>query len=64
MIDKNDKNSEKKEIKFEVEYLLSLTTKQRFKKLFGWSDFVKKLAMKHGYNRKISRRTGEVIQRA
>lgn len=47
---------EKKEIEFELNYLLSLTTKQRFKKLFMLSDFLKNLTMKHGYYRKTNRR--------
>lgn len=58
-----DKHDEKKEIDFHLEYLLSLTTKQRFKKLFEWSDFVKKLAKKNEIYRRTYRRTGKNIQR-
>ena len=57
-----DKDNEKKEIEFELEYLLSLSREQRFKKFFGMCDFVRKLAEKHGYGKR-NRKTPEIIQR-
>ena len=58
MIDKNDKNSEKKEIEFEVEYMLSLTTRQRFKKMVQMSKVVRNL-LNNGTGRTINK----IIQR-
>ncbi|MFN3967039.1 MAG: hypothetical protein ACK4JE_05025 [Endomicrobiia bacterium] len=55
MIDKNDKNSEEKEIEFNVEYLLSLSLKQRFKKFFRLCDFINSLMKNYGH-RKTNRR--------
>lgn len=57
-----DKDNEKKEIEFELEYLRSLSRKQRFKKFFGLCDLVKKLAEKHGYG-ETNRATAQIIQR-
>ena len=58
MIGKNDKNSEKKEIEFEVEYMLSLTTRQRFKKMVQMSKVVRNL-LNNGTGRTINK----IIQR-
>lgn len=54
------KDNEKREIEFELEYLLSLSREQRFEKFFGMCDFVRKLAEKHGYGK---RKTPQIIQR-
>lgn len=59
MIGKNDKNSEKKEIEFELEYMLSLTTRQRFKKMVQMSKVVRNL-LNNGTGREINK----IIQRA
>jgi len=59
MIDENDKDSEKKEIEFEVEYMLSLTTAQRFKMMHDRSLLIAKMLRKNGH-----RTTPEIIQRA
>lgn len=48
MIDRNDKNSEKKEIDFEIKYLTSLTTAQRFKMMFDISFSIAKRLKKYG----------------
>lgn len=59
MIGKNDKNSEKKEIEFEVDYMLSLTTAQRFKMMHDRSLLIAKMLKKNGH-----RATPKIIQRA
>ena len=58
MIDKNDKNSEKKEIDFEIEYLTSLTTAQRFKMMHDIS-----LSMLRRIKRYEHRRAPKITQR-
>ena len=43
---------------FEIDYLLSLTTEERFKMMFARSDMIKKMLIEHGYRKAI-----EVIKR-
>ena len=52
------KHDEKKEIEFELKYLLSLTTRQRFKMMFKKSEEIKRLLEKSGH-----RKTSEIIKR-
>lgn len=56
MIGRNDKNSEKKEIEFEVDWMLSLTTRQRFEKMVQMSKVVRNL-INNGTGRAISKNT-------
>ncbi len=51
-------HNEKKEISFELDYLLSLTTAQRFEMMFKKTKQMLALAGKHG-----NRKTTEVIKR-
>jgi hypothetical protein len=55
---KLDKHNEEKEIEFELKYLLSLTTHQRFEMMFKKSKEIRKLLEKSGY-----RKTPEIIKR-
>jgi len=55
---KLNKHDEKKEIDFELDYLLSLTTKQRFQMMFEKSWQTATLLRKNG-----RRKTTEVIKR-
>ncbi len=43
------KHNERKEIEFELKYLLSLTTRQRFEMMFKKTEEMKKLLEKSGY---------------
>ena len=52
------KHDEKKEIEFELDYLLSLTTKQRFEMMFEKSRPMAALLRKNG-----CRKTTKVIKR-
>jgi len=52
------KHDEKKEIEFELDYLLSLTTKQRFEMMFEKSRSMAALLRKNG-----RRKTTKVIKR-
>jgi len=52
------KHDEKKEIEFELKYLLSLTTRQRFEMMLKKSEEMKKLLEKSGH-----RKTSEIIKR-
>ena len=52
------KHDEKKEIEFELKYLWSLTTKQRFEMMFKRSGQVARLLKRNG-----SRKTTKVIKR-
>ena len=56
---KLDSHDEDKEIAFEVEYLSSLTTKQRFEMMFKKSDEIRSLLKGHGNrkNTEITKRT-------
>ncbi|MEW6556636.1 MAG: hypothetical protein AB1349_04685 [Elusimicrobiota bacterium] len=58
MIGKNDKNAEKKEIEFELDYLMSLTTGQRFKMMHDRSLLIMKRIKKYEH-----RTTPEITQR-
>lgn len=44
------KHNEEKEIEFELKYLLSLTTRQRFEMMFKKSEEMKRLLEKSGYS--------------
>lgn len=55
---KLNKHNEEKEIEFELDYLLSLTVKQRFEMVFKKSEEIKKLLLKNGY-----RKPFEIIKR-
>jgi hypothetical protein len=55
---KLNKHDEKKEIEFELDYLSSLTTKQRFQMMFEKSRQTATLLRKNG-----RRKTTEVIKR-
>ena len=48
-----------KEIEFELNYLLSLTTKQRFQMMFKKSEEMRSLLKNHGYGK-----TPQIIKRA
>ena len=54
------KHNEGKEIEFELKYLLSLTTRQRFKMMFKKSEEMKRLLEKSGHRKtvQIIKRTG------
>ena len=52
------KHDEKKEIEFELDYLLSLTTKQRFEMMFRKSRQMARLLKRNG-----RRKTTKVIKR-
>jgi len=47
-----------KEMDFELKYLLSLSTEERFKLMFAKSKEIKSLANKNGY-----RKTAKIIER-
>ncbi|MEW6619349.1 MAG: hypothetical protein AB1422_08450 [bacterium] len=55
---KLDKDNEKKEMEFELKYLLSLTTRQRFEMMFKKSKEMRELLEKSGY-----RKPFEIIKR-
>lgn len=55
---KTDKDNPEKELDFELDYQLSLSTAQRFKMMFEKSREMLKLMQKHGH-----RKTFEVIKR-
>jgi hypothetical protein len=52
-------NDEEKELEFELEYQLSLTTQQRFEMMFEKSRFLAQLLLKNGH-----RKPFEIIKRA
>lgn len=52
-----DKDDEKKEMEFEVKYMLSLTIKQRFSKMIQMSKLVRKMIGFNGTGRTINRIT-------
>jgi hypothetical protein len=52
------KHNEKKEIEFELKYLLSLTTRQRFEMMFKKSKEMRELLEKSGH-----RKSFEIIKR-
>lgn len=47
-----------KEVEFELNYLLSLTTKQRFQMMLKKSEEIRNLLKSHGY-----RKTSQIIKR-
>lgn len=55
---KIDSDDEEKEIDFEVDYLLSLTSEQRFHMMFQRSKELAEMLEKNGY-----RKTPEIIKR-
>ena len=55
---KTDSHDEDQELDFELNYQMSLTTKERFKLMFAKSDLIKKQLLKHGY-----RKPSEIIKR-
>ena len=55
---KLDKHNEKKEILFELKYLMSLTTRQRFEMMIKKSKEIKDLLERSGH-----RRPSEIIKR-
>jgi hypothetical protein len=56
---KLDRHDEDKEIEFELDYLTSLTTKQRFEMMFKKTEEILSLLKKRKTNRKVT----EVIKR-
>ena len=56
---KLDRDDEEKEIEFELEYLLSLTTQQRFDLMFQKSKEIAEILLRHGY-----RKPFEIIKRS
>ena len=55
---KLEKDNENREIEFELSYLKSLTTKERFLLMQNKSDEIKKMLAKHGY-----RKSTEIVKR-
>jgi hypothetical protein len=55
---KLENDDEKKEIEFELGYLKSLTTRERFLLMLNKSDEMKKMLAKHGY-----RKSAEIVKR-
>jgi len=58
MILKLAKDDPQRELEFEIDYLLSLTTQQRFEMMFRKSDEIKRTLLRHGY-----RKPSEIIKR-
>jgi len=56
---KLDKHDEDKEIEFELDYLTSLTTSQRFEMMFTKTEEILSLLKKRKTNRKVT----EIIKR-
>jgi hypothetical protein len=56
---KLDKHDEKKEIEFEIKYLMSLATRQRFEMMLNKTQEIKRLLEKSGH-----RKTFEIIKRS
>ncbi len=52
------KDDDDRELRFEIDYLLSLTTEERFKMMFERSELIKKTLRDHGH-----RKTAEIIKR-
>ncbi|OGX37654.1 MAG: hypothetical protein A3G91_04555 [Omnitrophica WOR_2 bacterium RIFCSPLOWO2_12_FULL_50_9] len=55
---KLSKHDENREIEFELKYLLSLTTRQRFQMMFKKTQEMRRLAGKYGYGK-----TTQIIKR-
>jgi hypothetical protein len=45
------KDNPKKEIEFELKFLLSLSTKERFEMMFKKSEEIKQMLKRHGYGK-------------
>jgi hypothetical protein len=56
---KLEKDDENREIEFELSYLKSLTTRERFTLMQKKSDEIKKMLAKHGY-----RKSTEIVKRS
>jgi hypothetical protein len=56
---KLEKDDENREIEFELSYLKSLTTRERFILMQKKSDEIKKMLAKHGY-----RKSTEIVKRS
>ncbi len=56
---KLERDDEEKEIEFELEYLLSLTTQQRFDLMFQKSKEIAEILLRHGY-----RKPFEIVKRS
>ena len=56
---KIEKDDENREIEFELSYLKSLTTRERFLLMQKKSEEIKKILEKHGY-----RKSAEIIKRS
>lgn len=57
-LDRHLKHTENRELEFELNYLRSLTTKERFKMMFSKSEEMFKLLKKNGH-----RKTSQIIKR-
>ncbi|MBW2407162.1 MAG: hypothetical protein JRF17_07310 [Deltaproteobacteria bacterium] len=55
---KIEKDDENREIEFELSYLKSLTTRERFLLMLNKSDEMKKMLVKYGY-----RKSAEIVKR-
>lgn len=55
---KLDKDDEKKELDFEIEYQLSLTPEQRYEMMFRRSEEIARILLEHGYRKPV-----EIIKR-
>lgn len=55
---KLDKDDEKKELDFELEYQLSLTPEQRFEMMFKRSEEIARSLLEYGYRKPV-----EIIKR-
>lgn len=55
---KLSRHNEKKEIEFELKFLIGLSTKQRFQMMFNKSREIRALIKKHGYGK-----TTQIIKR-
>lgn len=60
---KLDKNDEAKEIEFELDYLTSLTTRQRFQMMFAKTREMLNLLSSATGKRNANRTTTEIIKR-
>ena len=58
MLLKLDKDDPERERAFELEYLLSLSTQERFEIMFRRSDEIKRALLRHGHRKPI-----EIVKR-
>lgn len=56
---KSDLNDEERELEFEIEYQLSLTTQQRFEMMFRRSREIAEMLVKNGH-----RKAFEIVKRS